>query len=313
VTFLPHDFIETREGLVFAVVGSAIEQGRVLCFLRYAPGQTSPFKVSTGEANELLRSHHPQYLYYSPALDAHLHGVPLTDIYRHHRPRRRLREVLTAVERDPLENVLVGLLEKFAAAGLPPDSLGVTGSLLLGVQKAGSDIDLVVYGRKPFSIARRIIERLTGRGELDALDAALWRDAYDRRACSLDFEAFMWHEKRKWNKGAIAGTKFDITLVNETSPVASPRYRKIEKAVVRARVIDDRRGFDYPACYRLDDETIAEAACFTHTYTGQAFTGETVEIAGMIEESASGSRRIVVGSSREAPGEYIKVLTEASG
>ena len=33
--YLSKDFIETAEGLVFAVVDHRLEQGRVLCFLRY--------------------------------------------------------------------------------------------------------------------------------------------------------------------------------------------------------------------------------------------------------------------------------------
>jgi hypothetical protein len=36
--------------------------------------------------------------------------------------------------------------------------------------------------------------------------------------------------------------------------------------------------------------------------------GETIEIAGMLEEDEHGNQRIVVGSSREAQGEYIKVI-----
>ena len=40
----------------------------------------------------------------------------------------------------------------------------------------------------------------------------------------------------------------------------------------------------------------------------QVETGEWVEIRGMLEEAENGARRIVVGSSREARGEYIKVI-----
>ena len=33
-TYLPRDFVETAEGLLFAVVAHGLEAGRVLCFLR---------------------------------------------------------------------------------------------------------------------------------------------------------------------------------------------------------------------------------------------------------------------------------------
>jgi predicted nucleotidyltransferase len=47
---------------------------------------------------------------------------------------------------------------------------------------------------------------------------------------------------------------------------------------------------------------------FTATYTGQAVNGELIEIAGVVEQNAHGVKRIVIGSSREAHGEYIKVI-----
>jgi len=50
------------------------------------------------------------------------------------------------------------------------------------------------------------------------------------------------------------------------------------------------------------------SVCYTATYTGQAEQGERIEVAGQLEVSNTGLVRILVGSSREAEGEYIKVL-----
>ena len=47
---------------------------------------------------------------------------------------------------------------------------------------------------------------------------------------------------------------------------------------------------------------------FTATYIGQAKTGELIEARGKIEQNQHGVIRLVVGSSREAKDEYIKVL-----
>ena len=66
--------------------------------------------------------------------------------------------------------------------------------------------------------------------------------------------------------------------------------------------------FDYPAEFKLDHEEITHVVCFTATYTGQAIKGELIEIAGQVEQASDGLKRIVVGSSREALGEYIKVI-----
>jgi predicted nucleotidyltransferase len=48
--------------------------------------------------------------------------------------------------------------------------------------------------------------------------------------------------------------------------------------------------------------------CFTATYNGQAFNAEQVAIAGQLEQDQFGVKRVVVGSNREALGEYIKVI-----
>ena len=73
-------------------------------------------------------------------------------------------------------------------------------------------------------------------------------------------------------------------------------------------MVDDTRGFDYPAEFKIDHPQITAVVSFTATYTGQAVNGETVAVSGVLEQSEQGVKRIVVGSSREAQGEYIKVI-----
>jgi len=305
---LPRDFIETSEGLMFAVVDAVREEQRVLAFLRYVPEGSGRRKVSTVEANVLLRDHYPQYLHYSPRLDAHLHAVPLTDIRRQYRPRERARTLWDKGPGDVIEAKLLQLLTKLAENGVGRECLGVTGSLLIGRQTPRSDLDVVVYGREYFFRAREAVRRLMARGELDDLDGESWRETYDRRGCSLSFEEFFRHERRKGNKGMIDGTKFDLALVNEDVQPEPALWRKTGQATIRARVVDDADIFHQPARYRLDHPEIMEAASFTHTYVGQAQAGELIEARGVVEESGDGYKRLVVGSSREAPSEYIRVL-----
>lgn len=305
---LPRDFIETFEGLIFAVVDRTPENGRVLAFLRYVPQGSVHRKVSTAEANLLLREYHARYLHYSTRFDAHLHAVPTADIRRHHRPRERVQDLLKNGTNDPIEAKLLRLLAKLTAEGLASECLGVTGSLLIGRQNPASDLDVVIYGRAHFLQAREAVCRLTARGELEELDAESWRETYDRRGCALGFEEFLRHEKRKGNKGAIAGTKFDLALVGEETRSEPVRWRKMGRTKIRARVLDDTHAFDQPARYRLDHPELREVVSFTHTYVGQARVGELIEACGSVEESGDGFERLVIGSSREAPGEYIRVV-----
>jgi len=304
--YLPRDFIETAEGLVFAVVDGLPEDGKVLSFLRYAAAG----KVSTDAANALLRERHPHYLHHSARLDARLHAVPIVNVRRHHRPRAKLREILAREPVDAVEAKLQRLVALLVEGGLPVEAVGVTGSLLIGRQTPGSDLDLVVYGREHFFRARAMVRALVEADRLGDLDADAWREAYRRRGCELDYAEFLRHERRKGNKGMVEGTKFDLALIAEGDALPGPpaAWRKTGQALIRARVLDDARAFDQPARYLVDHPDIAEILSFTHTYAGQAQTGEWIEAAGAVESSDDGRQRLVVGSSREAPGEFIRVL-----
>ena len=104
------------------------------------------------------------------------------------------------------------------------------------------------------------------------------------------------------------GRKFDLSLVEQEEPDQQAVYQKLGPITLICRITDDTRAFGYPSVYRIDHDAIAAIACFTATYTGQAFNGELVEVSGMLEQSAQGLQQIVVGSSREAHGEHIRVI-----
>lgn len=304
----PRDFIETREGLILAVVDGRLEDGRVLCFLRYLRSPDGLRKVGTSEANALLEQSYPRYCHQSVRLAASLHGVPVSEIHIHHRPRDRVQALLALPVRDALQEKAVRWLGIMGRYGLDNRAIGLTGSLLIGAQKAGSDLDFVFYDRETFFFAREQVRHALLAGELQPLTDADWRESYQRRGCALSFEEYCWHERRKLNKGLCEGSKFDMTLNPETDAPEAARVRKLDRITLRATVTDASQAFDYPARFGLDHGEISEALSFTHTYAGQAFAGETVEITGMLEIDDLGIRRLVMGSSREAPGEYMKVL-----
>lgn len=306
--YFAKDFIETREGLLFAVVASGTEQGRVLGFLRYVRQGDIWCKFSTEQANALLESDYPQYRYYSATKDVMLHAVPEVDIFQHHRPRHRLQILMRKVADDGVERDTLELCRLFLQHRFDLQLMGVTGSLLPGVQNDTSDIDLVIYAREHFMRARRLIELLINRGQLRELADADWLSCYQRRLCTLSFQEYVWHERRKFNKALINGRKFDISLVNENLITSHASYRKCGKITLQAKIIDATGAFDYPAEFRIDHERVKYCVSYTATYTGQAKVGERVEVSGLLEQSEQGERRIVIGSNREAAGEYIKVI-----
>ncbi|MDP2392207.1 MAG: hypothetical protein Q8Q45_06830 [Methylococcaceae bacterium] len=306
--FFAKDFIETAEGLIFAVVGQSMEHDKVLCFLRYVPHQQGWRKVDTDVANDFLKQHHPHYLHFSPILDASLHAVAQSKIIKHHRPKHRLQQLLNADNHDAVEQDLLSLIKLFQQHGLDLANVGVTGSLLIGAQQHGSDIDVVCYGREVFHFCRAVTAKLIALGQLQDLTEQDWQQSYQRRDCDLSFAEYVWHEQRKANKAMINGRKFDLNFINDQAVGAPDDYQKIGPINLQCQVIDDTYGFDYPAEFKIDHEHIDSIISFTATYTGQALRGETVQVSGMLEQSSQGRKRIIVGSNREARGEFIKVV-----
>jgi len=309
VRYLPRDFVATAEGLLFAVVDRSTDTETVPCFLRYLRTSDGAFrKLDTKAANDLLRREHPKYLFRCSKRDASLHGVDPGDVVRHLRPRERLRTLLeSSYPADAFEARAARLAHALASQGVGVDSIGVTGSVLVGSHHAGSDIDLVLYDADAFEQARQAILHLTAQGVLTALDDAAWRDAYARRGCALTYEDFLWHEVRKRNKALFEGTKFDLSLVGEESEDLHMAWRKLGPVRISAVVTGDERAFDYPARLRIGHARIGEVLAFTATYSGQARSGERIEVCGLLEQASNGRQRIVVGTDREAPGQYIKV------
>jgi len=308
---LAKDFIETSEGLVFAVVESGLEQGKVLCFLRYIKSDQQWKKVETKQANQYLTENFPHYLYYSLAKQAHCHALTLEQILTHYQPKVRLKQLVTAENTDNVETDCQTLCLLFQQQGLDLDHVGVTGSVLISAQKSSSDIDLVFYSKQAFNQAREITRELIQNGDCAELNKGDWMESYNRRSCDLSFNDYVWHEKRKFNKAIVNHRKFDLTLVNYTVPeLELISFKKIGAIVLKVQVTEDALAFDYPAEFTIDHPEISSIVCYTATYTGQAKTGEWVEVSGVLEQSSEGQQRIVVGSDREARGEYIKVMHE---
>jgi len=309
--YLPKDFIQTKEGFIFAVVSYQQHDGKVGCFLRYIETQQGWKKIGTEQANSLLAESYPQYLYQSPQFDAAFHAVSPQDIVQHHQPEVHLQAVLERAPRDEIERKLHQLHAVMVRYKVDCTCLGLTGSMLINQQKITSDIDLVVYGRDQFHQTRRAVALAVNEGLLSPLDTELMLDNFERRAGELSLEEFSWHEYRKWNKAAIEGTKFDIGMVCLPGEFEhdEQQYQKQGTRTFNTTVIDDYRAFDFPAIYTVDDPLINQVVSFTHTYVGQAQVGEKIRVSGAVERNeVSGQCRLIVGSSREAIGEYIKVI-----
>ncbi|WP_456473935.1 nucleotidyltransferase domain-containing protein [Candidatus Pyrohabitans sp.] len=315
------DFIVTHEGMIFAVVSYVHPPQRYLAFLRYYPSNHGERRgyckvASTEQSFHYLQEHFPEYILSHAG--ARLQAVPSSRVEKVLSPRERLAEILEKPG-DSLEAKTAELAEVFSGV-VPASRLGVTGSLLARLHLPASDIDLVIYGRENHRRARALLAELIEEGDahIQELTLAEWRRAYEKRfpgEKTLSFPDFLWHERRKFHKASFKGTTFDLLLVRERCDESwgKESYTHLGMAEVNCAVEDASLAFDYPARYAVScsDEGVEEIVAYSHTYAGQAFEGERILARGRLEEVVSRRRsylRLVVGTTREAEGEYIRVV-----
>ncbi len=301
------DFIEDHDGWLYAVSEYGRDIDTIGTVLRYIPDPDGERcdprgrryrKTDFDEAYRIISEKKPDYL------DI-IHRIPVSDVKKVYKPEE---EMPVIENRDPRVRRLSELLH------LRPGQAGCTGSLLCGLENEASDIDLVVYGQEWFRARHNLIGAIVA-GTLEGLSEDMWRRVYEKRRPILGFEEFLAHEKRKWNRGQISGTYFDLLYTRSYEDLASAysgRGKVIGRRKISAVVEESSHGFDSPAVYRVRHDEISAVLSFTHTYSGQAFPGELIEASGVCELHGD-ELWLIVGTSREAPGEFIRSLTLLEG
>jgi uncharacterized protein len=292
------DFIEDFDGWLYAV--STYDNDEMVgCVLRYVPDANGERINSAGkrykkfdfeDAYAFIERHKPQY-------SNLVQRVPVHEIKTVLKPDREIFRIASSHPR------VQKLLDLFR---LPPGSVGCTGSLLCGLENDQSDIDLVVYGKHWFNAQGKVRQGILD-GQMEGLSADMWRRVYEKRKPEIPYDQFVLHELRKWNRGQIDGTYFDILYTRSYDELKNAPAGKgtiIGRMTIEAEVTDASLAFDSPAVYEVEHESVSRVLSFTHTYSGQALDGETIEACGVLEQHGS-EQWLIIGTTREARGEYI--------
>ncbi|MHC1610581.1 MAG: nucleotidyltransferase domain-containing protein [Candidatus Methanospirareceae archaeon] len=304
------DFVITEQDWIFSVVSYDLGGEDLRCLLRYIPDEKGERvsaeekrryrKLDFHDAYEFLRKNRPEYL-------KDVHVVPKGDVKEILRPEARIPII---AERDARVRTIYELLGRY----IPKERIGITGSFLCGLNGEKSDLDFVIYGRENFNKAREVVNDWSEEGLTGDINDELWREIYQKRKPELSYEVFLAHEMRKRHRGAIGGRYFDILYVRDSEELKQLDRRDYERGerggyrLITAEVKDASFAFDSPAIYEIEHPEITKVLSFTHTYAGQALAGERIEARGVVERTRH-ETRLVVGTTREAKGEWIRSLS----
>ncbi len=294
------DFIITYDDWIFAVADYCHEGG-IRSILRYVPdpegkrGRDKKYrKLDFDDAFVFMKKERPEWV-------SDVHIVPWDSVKQILAPNEKLHSL---VKKNSKVRAIVNTLK-----AIPPDKMGVTGSLLAGLENESSDIDFIVYGSSWFK-ARDIIARAKmEKNPITEISDEMWHEIYRKRKPELPFDEFLRHELRKGNRGMVGGTYFDLLYVRDWEDIAPClRGRDIGIETIEATVTNADFSFDSPAIYKIDHPEIDYVLSYTHTYAGQALVGERIEARGVVEVVGN-MKRLVVGTTREPKGEWIRSLT----
>jgi len=345
--FRDRDFLRTKEGFFFCVVGPYHPPNRVISYLKYVPAKLGTwgkgiwrFKrvlrdytvPSLLETFNLLEKDYPHYLFYSPFYNILMTAVPLENLSKHYKPEEKLAQLMEAKRLDILQKKVARFASFLSEkSGVPTQFFGVTGSILLNIHRLGvSDIDLTVYGSKNSLAVKRVLQEAYSqptsnlrRLEGSALKA--WcRSKTSMHPLTLD-EAMQIH-KRKWNFGIFEDTEFSVHPVKLEEEVneeyADKIYEPLGIVVMGAAVVENADSLFLPALYHVQDARvikgpqvadIEEVVSYEGLYGDLAEVGESILVRGKLElvldkKNRRKYHRVVVGSPEGKGAEYIKLV-----
>jgi hypothetical protein len=322
------DFIETTDKVIFAVKGLIHPPNFAISILRYYQDESGEREregkkykkvESLEEATELLKSKFLSYLRYDKVFGRDLCEVHTNCIIKHYNPKERLYELsknypnLINLEAKALE--FCEILSEQSSVSL--NKFGISGSILTRLIGKGSDIDLIVYGKNECRKVRGTLERLLSKNlkGFQRYGCNKLKKLYNQRLIDtlMDFETFLFHEKRKSLQGVFKGTDFYIRCIKDWNEI-NERYgdcyfKPIGKAKIKARIIDDSESYLTPCKYIIGnvkilegkDVKIKELISFRGRFCEQVRNNEIIFAKGIIEKVIRKNEeyyRLVVGEDK---------------
>ena len=330
-------YIETYDGLFFAVTNYTHPKDYVISFLRYVPSDDGNRslngvkykKVNSSQAYSIIKEKYPNYLIDWNVENKKMMAVAVEDIKRIYNPIEGLKDIRNKRDTNKFYEKIALLTDIFHnECDIPYSDMGISGSTLIGLEDTEeSDIDLIIFGRENHKKAREYYAKAKydKNSPLDCIDERYWKRIFDKRIFDETFtlDEFSWYEFRKNNRGLIKGTLFDISFTKKFEEIENEEnlyFRPIGNIKIKCQIIDDSKSYETPAIYNIKDVEILEGEdriiekiiSFTHTYAGIVKNNERIIASGVCEEclnkdTGKKTYNLVVGTTREAINEYVKL------
>ncbi|MFX1392834.1 MAG: nucleotidyltransferase domain-containing protein [Promethearchaeota archaeon] len=309
------DYIETKDNLFFDVKGLLHPKDRKICFIRFYPHSEGD-RIKNGrkykkiydlkERYLFLRENYPKYLFFSEELDSELQGVKDEDIKKIYTPREYFKSLFNKSNLSQIEKSSKELCELFIQEGLPDNSIGITGSSMVGLSKDDSDIDLIIYGTDVSLKFQEKLEQIINECDnCRKYNLQEFVSHYEWRAGGSDvpFDNFMQCEQRKLHQGIFKGFEFFIRFIKSPEDwhvsFFDYKYKNCGRIKLKALIIDDKNSIFTPCSYkinvikiiesdipsnRMNLNYISEVNSFRGRFCEHAKKGEKILVEGKLEE-----------------------------
>jgi len=310
------DYIETKnDGLIFDVKGLLHPKDRKICFLRFYPtpqgdrvryGKNYKKIYELKQRYQFLKDNFPQYLFYSKQLDLELQGVRNEDIKKIYTPRENLKRLKQNTELSTLENYSIELCELFISKGnILEDSIGVTGSSMVGLATFDSDIDLIIYGTEICLSFQKELKNIFKTSKVcRKYNSEEYRSHYKWRAggSNVSYEDFIRSERSKLHQGKYRGTDFFIRYIQSPKDWKGSFedyiFKDCGRIRINAEIADSTNSIFTPSSYKIKKikvldtnqildqinfKQLSEINSFRGRFCEQAVKGQRVLVEGKLE------------------------------
>ncbi len=298
--FRDFDYIKTKDGIIFIVRGDYHSVEKIKAAAVYFPSKNGD-RVEKLTKNgyikkieevplegTLIARLHPEYVPREEELIRNCSMVDAKDIVQHYKPREKTKECL---EKETLKGTkweaLILSIHKIAQ--IPIEDIGIYGSLLVGLDKDDSDVDMLVYGEENLKRLRANFDsvlRNAGVNKANEKQRLLrikeWKKT--SKHSLIDSDKLWRIETRKWSRVNVYGD--DITCIRSAykddeikeNPITTQPIREIKAYGV---VLDSFRTHFSPRIAKVRiNNRIFDVVSYLFLFFSSVFDNDEVEIFG---------------------------------